>query len=366
MFFKAAGETGKKYGNETIRLELSGLEDEGTLQVKVPAGLKGKYGEFIRVQAPVKFHHLKDTLYDRIDQNLNVCYEIVLDTTSSKWFLVASWGLSKVQKKLFKNVQPTLTYLNSHNTLALDLNADHVSAVVLDPDGNLVGKPYTFHMDLDGKPSSTRDAYLRELVGKIASVALENNCRSVTIENLDFTDVRDIGRERLGTGRKLKHFRKLVASMPTAKFKNRLVSMLYNRNLYVIAVDPAYTSKWAKKYWNGKYTQEVVHVHIGSKSADGNATLGSGTKTFSSHHEAALVIGRRGQFKRAYAKAGKPGNKQSIVSRFEPTCALKTATCKQVPWQEPAGAFSTGLGVLGKSRLFLLKSTVCFNYPNDS
>lgn len=67
--------------------------------------------------------------------------------------------------------------------------------------------------------------------------------------------------------------------MPTAKFRDRLVQMSTNAGLSVIAVDPAYTSKWGAEHWLG-WLQEI--------SADA-----------SGHHAAALVIARRGLKQRA-------------------------------------------------------------------
>jgi hypothetical protein len=39
--------------------------------------------------------------------------------------------------------------------------------------------------------------------------------------------------------------------IPTGKFRNRLVQMAHNAGLPVIAVDPAYTSRWGPDLSNG-------------------------------------------------------------------------------------------------------------------
>ena len=67
--------------------------------------------------------------------------------------------------------------------------------------------------------------------------------RSVVIEDLDFAGARSEGRERHGNrpsrGTRGRGFRRAVAGIPTARFRDRLVQMASNAGLYVIVVDPA-------------------------------------------------------------------------------------------------------------------------------
>jgi hypothetical protein len=64
------------------------------------------------------------------------------------------------------------------------------------------------------------------------------------IEDLDFADAREQGRDRAGSrparGRRGRGFRRLVSGIPTGKFRDRLVQMTASAGLAVIAVDPAY------------------------------------------------------------------------------------------------------------------------------
>jgi hypothetical protein len=65
------------------------------------------------------------------------------------------------------------------------------------------------------------------------------------IEDLDFAQARAEGREREGSrpsrGRRGRSFRRAVAGIPTARFRDRLVQMAGNAGLPVIVADPAYT-----------------------------------------------------------------------------------------------------------------------------
>jgi len=139
------------------------------------------------------------------------------------------------------------------------------------------GEPATIALDLDGLPASTRNGRLRAAVAAIIRLARAGQCRSIMVEDLDFADARQTGRETLGRGKRGKRFRRTVAGMPTRAFRDLLVGMAANANLWVVTVDPAWTSRWGQRYWQEPLTES--------------------TKTsvaVSRHHAAAVVIGRRG------------------------------------------------------------------------
>jgi hypothetical protein len=79
-------------------------------------------------------------------------------------------------------------------------------------------------------------------------LATERGCRSILVENLDFADARQTGRETLGRGWRGKQFRRVVAGIPTSRFRALLVGMAANHGLWVIAVDPGWTSVWGRRY----------------------------------------------------------------------------------------------------------------------
>jgi len=172
---------------------------------------------------------------------------------------------------------PSLKELRQDRALGVDLNAGHLDCWVLDASGNPVGEPATIALDLDGLPASTRDGRLRAAVAAIIRLARTGGCRSIMVEDLDFADARQTGRETLGRGARGKAFRRTVAGIPTRAFRELLVGMTANADLWVVAVDPGWTSQWGQRYWQ--------------------APLTSSTKTsvtVSRHHAAAVVIGRRG------------------------------------------------------------------------
>jgi IS605 OrfB family transposase len=159
----------------------------------------------------------------------------------------------------------------------VDLNALHLDGWVLDPSGNPVGVPYTIPLVLEGLPASTRDGRLRAAVAEVVHLAKAADCRCIVVEDLDFADARQTGRETMGRGAGGKRFRRLVAGMPTRQFRQLLVGMAANAGLWVVAVDPAWTSVWGARYWQAPLNQSTKT-----------------SVTVTRHHAAAVVIGRRG------------------------------------------------------------------------
>jgi hypothetical protein len=219
-----------------------------------------------------------------------VRYDIARDPAKGCWYLAASWRLSVVQP-------PLLQELRGHWVLGVDLNAGHLACWVLDASGNPVGPPHTIPLDLNGQAANTRDGRLRAAISAIVRLATERGCRSILVENLDFADARHRGRETLGRGVRGKSFRRIVAGIPTRRFRTLLVGMAANHGLWVIAIDPAWTSVWGRRYWQQPLQQSIKRSVI-----------------VSGHHAAAVVIGRRGLGVGARRRSGVPGHDRRIVA----------------------------------------------------
>ena len=136
---------------------------------------------------------------------------------------------------------------------------------------------------------------MRHAVSQLLRIAAALNCGPVSIESLNLRDARATGRETMGRAKRGKRFRRTVASMPTAAFRDRLVAMACNRGVAVIAVDSAYTTKWGREHW-------LAHLN------ESRLTPCSG------HHAAAVVIGRRAlglsAKRRSTARDGTTGTRQ--------------------------------------------------------
>jgi hypothetical protein len=284
LFLTADGEADKPWGNETIRIH----PYEGWLEIRLPTPLAhlsntpGRAPTY-RLSCPVTFTH-RDAEWAAQASSGAVRYDIFLDLAKGKgtgrWYADASW-------RLLAQPVPSLDELRQHRSLAVDLNADHLAAWVLSPAGNPLGEPVTITLDFDGQPASTRDGRLRQAVAELLRLAKTHGCHSVTVENLDFTDARQTGRETLGRGKKGKRFRSTVSGMPTRRFRDLLVGMATNHGLWIIAIEPAWTSVWGGRYWQLPLNRSTT-----------------GSVTVSRHHAAAVVIGRRGLGHRARRRGG--------------------------------------------------------------
>lgn len=85
----------------------------------------------------------------------------------------------------------------------------------------------------------------------------------------------------MGRGKRGKKFRRSVASIPTAQFRERIRGMAWHQGLVVVAVDPAYTSRWGGQHWQAPLQQQaktIVTGHHGAAVAIGRRALGHGIR----------------------------------------------------------------------------------------
>jgi hypothetical protein len=288
LFLTADGDVAYPLGNGTIMVH----PEEQWCEIRLPAPmvhLANRPGGRYRLSCPVTFTHRGEEWAAQVASG-SVRYDIELSPTKPRQYLHASWRLPAV-------TPPCLEKLRHDRALGVDLNAGHLDAWVLDACGNPVSQPHTIPLELDGLSASTRDGRLRNAVSALLRLATERGCRSILVENLDFADTRQSGRETLGRGRRGKRFRRVVAGIPTRAFRTLLVGMAANRGLWVIAVDPAWTSVWGRRYWQQPLQQSMKR-----------------SVTVSGHHAAAVVIGRRGLGLGARRRPGVPDHDQRIVA----------------------------------------------------
>jgi hypothetical protein len=282
LFLTADGEADKPSGNETIRVH----PDEQWLELRLPTPLAslsntpGRAATY-RLSCPVTFSYRAGEWAAQATRGA-VRYDLIWDPARQRWYADASWRLPTTAAKV-----PSLEELRHDPALGVDLNAEHLDCWVLDPAGNPLGAPHTIPLEFAGLQASTRDGRLRAAVAAIIRLATDHGCGSVMVENLDFTDARQTGRERFGRGTHGKRFRRTVAGIPTRRFRDLLQGMAANAGLWVVAVDPAWTTVWGKRHWQQPLNQQTKQQ-----------------VTVSGHHAAAVVIGRRGLGHRARRREG--------------------------------------------------------------
>ncbi|MFI6936518.1 IS200/IS605 family accessory protein TnpB-related protein [Streptomyces sp. NPDC050287] len=261
MFLAADGESGKRFGNETIR-----VTDTGQVSLRLPAPLahlaNAPHGRYL-LDTTVTFRHRGQEWRDRITANRAVAYRIHHDPVRGRWYVTASW------QRATAPVLPMEAAL-ARGVVAVDMNDDHLAAWHLEVHGNPVGEPQRFFYDLSGS-TEHRDAQIRHTLTRLLHHTRRCEASAIAIEDLDFTD----GTSREKHGRN-KRFRRLISRFPTAKLKARLVSMAAEQNVAVVAVDPAYTSRWGAQHWQKPLTtpRRTMSRHDAASVAVGRRALG--------------------------------------------------------------------------------------------
>lgn len=256
-FLEADGESGKRFGNETIR-----VTPGGEVSLKLPAPLahlaNAPHGRYV-FAAKAGFAHRGEQWRDRVSANRAVAYRIHEDTARGRWYLTASWTTPPA---------PTvpLAAVRAGGLVGVDTNADHLAAWHLDAHGNPVGEPLRFGYDLSGT-ATHRDAQIRHALIRLLHWAARHRL-AIAVEDLDFQ--ADKTREKHGRRKK---FRNLISGMPVSRLRARLVSMAAELGITIVAVDPAYTSKWGAQHWHKPLTNK--------------------TRRTTRHDAAAVAIGRR-------------------------------------------------------------------------
>ncbi|MET8129122.1 IS200/IS605 family accessory protein TnpB-related protein, partial [Streptomyces sp. NPDC005231] len=176
-FIAADGESGKRFGNETIR-----VTPDGEVSIKLPAPLahlaNTRHGRYT-LTATVAFAHRGAEWGDRITANRAVAYRIHLEVERGRWYLTASWQRPVVQTIPLETAR-------ARGMIGVDTNADHFAAYRLDRHGNPIGDPHRFGFDLSGT-TPHRDAQIRHALTRLINWAKCVGVAAIGIEDLDFT-----------------------------------------------------------------------------------------------------------------------------------------------------------------------------------
>jgi IS605 OrfB family transposase len=260
-FLRADGEAGKRWGNETIR-----ITPDGEVDLKLPAPLaalaNARHGRYV-LSCRVVFPHRSTEWADRVEANQAVAYRLHLDTARDRWYVTASWQHQPAS-------QIPLATARSGGVVGVDMNDDHLAAWRLDTHGNPVGDPHRFFYDLSGR-AEHRDAQLRHALTRLLHFTRHSDAGAIAVEDLDFQQEKT--REKHG---RRTRFRRLISRFPTARLRARLVSMAAEHDVTVIAVDPAYTSRWGAAHWRKPLATPARKVsrHDAASVAVGRRALG--------------------------------------------------------------------------------------------
>ncbi|WP_460349315.1 nuclease/transposase family protein [Actinoallomurus acanthiterrae] len=291
-FLAADGESGKRFGNETIR-----ITPDGQISIKLPAPLadlaNASHGRYI-LTAPATFAYRHVEWADRIAANRAVAYRIHYNPDRGRWYITASWQRPPAT---IIPIQAALT----RGVIGVDTNNDHFAAWRLDIHGNPIGAPRRFFYDLTGS-ADHRDAQIRYAITRLLHWTKDCSVAAIAIEDLHFEQEKT--REKHG---RRKRFRQLISRFPTARLKARLVSMASSHGVVIVAVDPAYTTKWGAQHWQKPMTtpNRTITRHDAASIAIGRRALGHPIRrrTTPPHHDQSDRDGHR----TAQAPSGTPG-----------------------------------------------------------
>ncbi|WP_405909218.1 MULTISPECIES: IS200/IS605 family accessory protein TnpB-related protein [unclassified Streptomyces] len=267
---EADGESGKTFGNQSLR-----VSPTGEVLIKLPDELAARYAAFCdrfgryQLDATCAFAYRSTEWGAQVTAHRAVGYSISFQ--ARRCYLSAAFTPARPDLPEGMDDEALMKAALAGGVIGVDHNADHLATWRLDVHGNPVGRPVRIDVDYAGS-TGRRDAQVRHACSELIRAAKDSGATALVIEDLGF----DTGRETCGgSGARSKRFRATVAGMPTTKFASRLTAMAHRAGLAVIIVDPAYSSRWGTAHWRQ------------ATSTDHHKTSG--------HQAAALVLGRRGQ-----------------------------------------------------------------------
>jgi IS605 OrfB family transposase len=264
----ANGSPDEPFGNLTIT-----VAPNGQVSIRLPKPLEhlanAPRGRYV-LSGQAVFSHRGDEWAARITGSNSVSYTITCKPGRAGRYLTASWAVPSLPHWAGQDCTAGDDVYTSGPVVGVDLNDGHLALRRLDAHGNPIGAPERITIEATGT-SARRDAQVRHAITQLIHYTRRHGITALAVEDLDFADARATGRETMGRGRRGKRFRKTVAAIPTAVFRNRLTSMAASAGIELFAVNPAYTSTWGDQHWRRPYP---------------NVTR---------HQAAATVIGRRAQ-----------------------------------------------------------------------
>ncbi len=271
---EALGSGDEPFGNLTIT-----VTPDGEVRLRLPKPLEhlanAPYGRYV-LSGTAAFAYRGDEWRARITSSHSISYAITRKPGRAGRYLTAAWGATPETI----DVEPDTPDIRADGpVVGVDLNDGHLALRRLDEHGNPVGRPQRIDIDLTGS-SARRDAQVRHAITRLIHYAQCHGFDTIAVEDLDFADARTIGRETMGRGQRGKRFRRSVAGIPTAVFRNRLCTQADRHGISLYAVNPAYSSVWGDQHWRTPYE---------------NVTR---------HEAAATVIGRRAQGLKARRRKG--------------------------------------------------------------
>ncbi|WP_293128142.1 hypothetical protein [Microcoleus sp. bin38.metabat.b11b12b14.051] len=199
-----------------------------TLKIRTPACLEGSFGKNVSAEI------------GNFDRNINR-----LPTCGAKtWHLFKKEGKWKVAVSFTPIPVKSQSFDQVYGCIGIDMNPGSIGWAYIDTDGNLKAKG---QIPLQvGLPNGVQQAQIVDACLQLATLALLYQC-PIVCEELDFSDKK----QRLGEASR--KYARMLSCWAYNEFYKQLNSILANRGIELITVNPAFTSiiglfKYLKMY----------------------------------------------------------------------------------------------------------------------
>jgi hypothetical protein len=254
---EAKGSGDERFGNLTIT-----VTPNGQVSLRLPKPLEhlanAPHGRYVLTGTAV-FAYRADEWRARITGGKPVSYTICRKPGRAGRYLTCAWACPPPTSEVICSQSLDEDARADGPVVGVDLNDGHLAVRRLDAHGNPVGQPECIGFDLSGS-SARRDAQVRHAITRLLHYTKRHGIDTIAAEDLDFADARAVGRETMGRGQRGKRFRKTVAGIPTAVFRNRLTGQAHRHGVRLFAVNPAYTSLWGDQHWRTPYENVTRHA----------------------------------------------------------------------------------------------------------
>ena len=238
--------------DETLGNQICQWDGEN-LTFRVPACLESKFGT--RVKAYI----------GNFDRNIN---RLPVDG-SKTWHFYRKNNKWNVAVQFTPTIVKRVSRHSEYGCIGIDLNPGSIGWAYVDLHGNL---KYHGQIPLQmGLPKSKQDAQIVEACLQLALLADTYAC-PVVCEELDFSDKKEQLKE------KGKAYARMLSGWAYSRFYNLLSRILSNRGIYLLRVNPAYTSliglvKYARQY--GLASDEAAAIAVARRGMRLNEKLPS-------------------------------------------------------------------------------------------
>jgi IS605 OrfB family transposase len=228
------GSKDERHGNQVCQW------DGNVLRFRVPGCLESQFGEYVESRIGN---------FDRKNSRLPI-------TGAKTWHFYRKSGKWCIAVQFTPIPVERVSRHSSYGCIGIDMNPGSIGWAYLDKDGNLKAHG---QIPLEmGLPHNTQNQQIVNACLQLALLASTYAC-PVVCEELDFSTKKEQLRER---GRK---YARMLSGWAYSRFYKLLVSILSNRGIYLMTVNPAYTSliglvKYARQY--GLASDEAAAIAI--------------------------------------------------------------------------------------------------------